>query len=719
MSRPTRPITPQRGGRAGRSGQAAVVFTYCSSWSPHDRNYFKQKDKMISGAVVPPRIDLMNEELIRSHLNAYILMELAFGEDALKSSVGDVLDLNHPDTLPVKTDIIGYIEDRQRHRQEAWGSNFTAIIHDVVEELHTTYWFNEHWLETQVAKFLQRFDAAFDRWRMLYRNALNMKAQAQAVIDDHTLKHASPEKKEARRQRGVAEKQVALLRNEQNREYGNESEFYVFRYLAAEGFLPGYNFTRLPVRAYMGYRHQEEGEYISRPRFLALREFGPMNLIYHKGNKFRMNRMMLLDAEANMRSIKISKHTGYAFLDDDARMANNDPITHEELIGQDTMTQFNNVLEISESEGIPQERISCEEEERMSRGFEIEQCFRYTHGIDSTRHSVIKVGNQPLLRLIYGPATELIHVNKKWKRSQDSGGFHIDNRNGRWLRQRDLEREDIAEHVGQIRLFARDTADSLYIQPMKDLDVDADQIISLSYAFKRGIERLFQVEESEINVMTLGHPESPNILIYEAAEGSLGILSQLVRHPAQMKRLFQEAYTVLHFDPVTHEDVRPDLPKATYDDLLSYYNQPHHDRLDRHSVKEPLERLMDFDIESIQEGKDRQQQYHYLLKRYDTNSATELPFLKFLYENGYALPDEAQVNVPEFYINADFVYNLSTGPVLIFCDGSVHDTPVVKEDDRHKRDLLRDAGYDVIEWHYSETIETLVTRRKDIFRKVC
>lgn len=709
----------QRSGRARRSGQAAVVFTYCSSWSPHDRNYFKQKDKMISGAVVPPRIDLTNEELIRSHLDAYILMELALGEDALKSSVDDVLDLNQPNTLPIKADIVSYIEDQQRRQQQEWVSNFTAIIHDVVEELHTTYWFNESWLHTQAAKFLQRFDAAFDRWRMLYQNALSMKARAQAAIDDPTIKYSSPEAKEARRQRNVAEKQVALLRNEQNREYGNESEFYVFRYLAAEGFLPGYNFTRLPVRAFVGYRHQEEGEYISRPRFLALREFGPMNLIYHKGNKFRINRMLLFDAEDKIRSLKISKHTGYAFLDDEVRLANNDPITHQELKGQENVDLINNALEISESEGIPQERISCEEEERMSRGFEIEHCFRYTHGIESTQRSVIKSANQPLLQLMYGPATELIQVNRKWKRSQDSGGFHIDNRNGKWLRQRDLEHEETAEHARQIRLFARYTADSLYIQPMKDLEVDADQIISLSYALKRGIESLFQVEENEINVLVLGDRETPNILIYEAAEGSLGILSQLVQHPAQMKRLFREAYKVLHFNPETRQDEREDLPKATYDDLLSYYNQPSHDRLDRHSIKGPLERLMDYDIEPIQEGKDREQQYQYLLERYDTNSATELPLLRFLYEHGYALPDKAQVNMAEFYINVDFVYNLSSGPVLVFCDGSVHDLENIQQDDQHKRTLLRDTGYDVIEWHYSEPLESLVSRRKDVFRKVC
>ena len=41
-----------------------------------------------------------------------------------------------------------------------------------------------------------------------------------------------------------------------------------------------------------------------------------------------------------------------------------------------------------------------------------------------------------------------------------------------------------------------------------------------------------------------------------------------------------------------------------------------------------------------------------------------------------------------------------------------------KESDLHKRQLLRDAGYDVIEWNYTESPDNLVKRRKDIFRKL-
>ena len=88
------PPTPanyaQRSGRAGRSGQPALVYSYCSTGSSHDQYFFKRPERMVSGRVATPRLDLANEDLIRSHIHALWLAETKID---LKRSLRDILDL--------------------------------------------------------------------------------------------------------------------------------------------------------------------------------------------------------------------------------------------------------------------------------------------------------------------------------------------------------------------------------------------------------------------------------------------------------------------------------------------------------------------------------------------------------------------------------------------------------------------------------------------------
>jgi hypothetical protein len=74
------------------------------------------------------------------------------------------------------------------------------------------------------------------------------------------------------------------------------ADFYSYRYFASEGFLPGYNFPRLPLSAFLPGRRKRRGEtddFLSRPRFLAISEFGPRAIVYHEGARYQVNKVIL------------------------------------------------------------------------------------------------------------------------------------------------------------------------------------------------------------------------------------------------------------------------------------------------------------------------------------------------------------------------------------------------------------------------------------------
>jgi len=118
-------------------------------------------------------------------------------------------------------------------------------------------------------------------------------------------------------------------------------------------------------------------------------------------------------------------------------------------------------------------------------------------------------------------------------------------------------------------------------------------VATLQYALKRGIESVYQLEESELLAEPLPDRKSRNgVLFYEATEGGAGVLTRLVHDEQALARVAYAALKMLHFDlpavgePLPaledlHDVAGTQCVAGCYRCVLSYYNQPDHLVIDR------------------------------------------------------------------------------------------------------------------------------------------
>ncbi|MDI1231746.1 MAG: DEAD/DEAH box helicase [Methylobacter sp.] len=703
----------QRSGRAGRSGQGALIFTYCSSYSPHDRHYFQHQIDLVAGAVQAPRLDLCNKELLLTHLNALAISEIGLpGLEEVGGARPSVMRFieDDNDKMPLSPGVINGLEIPADLFQEIKAS-FTRVIHDFSADLENgaSSWYTDQWINQNLTKLADNLDQSLNRWRRIYRSARTILTRATQKIESGTLSLGSDEYKKHKRNLDQATRQLDLLRNDFGGRSTELSEFYPYRYLASEGFLPGYNFTRLPLRIFLP-TNNSSGEFISRPRSIALREFGPLNVIYHNGRKYRVSQLIVQDADSAISEAKVSKKSGY-FLTGEQKDLEICPFTGENLGDNANCEHLSYLLEMSESRAEERDRISCEEEERVSMGFNVQTYFSVDGGnLDRVRKAVVKSSEQSLLNLRYIPAARLVHVNHQW-RAQQTEGFPVGMVSGDWASSMPKVDANFKEEYKRVKLWTSNLADALYMEPTQPLGLKSEGVITLQHALKRAIENVFQVESNEIGVITIGESDSPNILLYEAAEGSLGILSQFVENIEIFHQVIDQAISICRFDDESYKG------PASYDDLLSYYNQRDHKIIDRHLIADALEklRICTIEIQTNTAFTDYDEQYQSMSRNLDPTSSTEKKFIDFLYKNGFRLPDAAQKRVDGLYVQPDFYYHPR---IWVFCDGTPHDDPAIKTDDEAKRQSIMAMGDEVWVYYYKDNLADIIAARPDIFKKV-
>lgn len=723
------PPTPanytQRAGRAGRSGQAALIYTYCRPKNSHENYYLRHPEKMVSGEVKAPRMELINEDLFTTHFHSTILSVCPIPQ--MSKGIADLVNYSYAENITLKPEVIHYLQLSDERKAEI-KETYKKVIKDkfLSEKLisEQPYWFTETWMDNVLNSYQSDFNKALNRWRSLYKLAQQQIEEAQAIIRNNVYGESSNEKKEAlaKERRGTNLRDRLLGQNQGKN--AEENEFYPYRYFASEGFLPGYNFTKLPQRALLQYKN-ENIDYLSRAKSMALSEFGPQNIIYNNGGKFRVKRMMIT-TEPTDHKFFVNPKTGVVYKDVENASHHVDIITGESLDGISRLIP-GYCIEMQDMVAQESEKITCQEEERSRKSYE-RKTFFTSDNVRSISKCELKTPNGThLANILYIPSCRMTYILES-KNDRNGNGFPFDIKTGDWINTERMniilkEREQDPEKFNSIKpvkLFTETTANAIYIQPLQALALsDKSAVRTFLYAFKQAIEDVFQIEGSEIGGDVMGEERVPNVLIYENAEGSLGVLGRLVQEPSSYRAVVNRAYEICYdkLEPLTDEELSKLIP-ADYTNLLNYYNQPYHQQIDIRKIYNALRIMMGAEVEVREAGQNLSydRQYEQLEAERDHNSSTEYEFLKYLHDHKLRLPDKAQPMFPErYYVQPDFMYG---DRIVVFCDGTPHDRPEVQADDQNKREVLEDAGYVVIAWHYATPLEEFVAAHPDIFTLV-
>jgi very-short-patch-repair endonuclease len=644
---------------------------------------------------------------------------------SLHRSLKDILDLGGAEpSLDLQPHVRAHVDDHGP-RQRA-NARVRAILADVQEDLGRSGWWGPSWLDDVFKTVGTSFEDACGRWRSLFKAAKAQFRRANRIIEDAA--RGDKDRNEARKLRREAEAQLDLLLA--TGPAIMQSDFYSYRYFASEGFLPGYSFPRLPLSAFIPGRRGTTGndEFLSRPRFLAISEFGPRNLVYHEGSRYQINRVILPVSDA------ADPVTGRSAITSQAKLCRSCGYFHLvnatggpdlcESCGESLPAPITNLFRLQNVSTRRRDRINSDEEERQRQGYDLHSAVRFAESDGrQLRETAAVVGKDgPLASLSYGHAARIWRINKGWKRRRDEAelGFVLDIERGYWAKNTQAGEEDPDDPVGPVTRrvvpFVEDTKNCLVVKPETPLAIEV--MASLQSALKSAIQVEFQLEDGELAAEPLPGPtDRRQLLLYESAEGGAGVLRRLVEEPNALQKVARRALEICHFDAETGADQggppwrRERCEAACYDCLMSYTNQPDHKLLDRKALGGVLAPLLAAKVEAAPTGLTRDEQFERLSRV--AASDLERRWLRFLKDGSYRLPTDAAKLFPQARTRCDFFY--AGENAVVYVDGAPHDFAERQTRDAQQQAAMEDQGYIVLRFRHDQDWEPLVKKYPSVF----
>ncbi|MGC9346933.1 MAG: DEAD/DEAH box helicase [Anaerolineae bacterium] len=690
----------QRAGRAGRSGQAALISVFAgvgSARGPHDQYFYRFPEKMIAGAIAAPRFRLDNEALLTSHIHALVLETLGLlGAQRLPGKPQDLLDHSRPDAhYPL-------FADWRAAYQQGIETHFARIVEAVesafAAEMVRFAWLDRPFIEEVIRGFVPTLDLKMERWRTEYER---LDAEREAINVTLGSEHVDPS---LSRRRDVIERKLQRMRE-------GHGDWYLYRYLGGEGFLPGYAFP--PQATILSFNDREDE--LARDPEIALGEYAPGNFVYYRGEQYAVT-------HARPRRRRVYDESGKGEMELDIEPVQICPECQRAYVGQAevgrarcdcgadlTIVHGQKAMGMVDMYAQARARITADEEERRRRGYVTSSHYRaggeqQAYTVSRRRLEAFRMTlehNGEVLRINQGPPDAegrpegftLCRKCHAWLLGDNAPDKHVYTPQAQGECPRHAGPEDLERGLWLTTSIRSDLA--LFDVPLPEgvpLDQAESFYVTLTHTLLRALLVAFNLDERELNGFLAPVPQDAEteqviryrIVLYETTVGGSGVLASL-SEPGRLMTTVDRARELLH-----EGDPEGGCEQACYACLLSFYNQRVHELLDRTLVLPWLQSLADLSVDAVV-SEDR---FGALVEQ--CGSDLERQVLMAIRDRALPLPDEAQKVIydgDEPLVIADFYYEPR---IVVFVDGSPHYRDYVQAADARKRRRLKALGYRVV-----------------------